>query len=66
MQVWPVAAKTPATTPLAAASQVGVREDDLRGLAAQLQRHPVDVRRGGLRHRAPVAVEPVNATLSTP
>ena len=51
MQVWPVAANTPGDDAVGGRVEVGVREDDLRRLAAQLQRHPVEVLRGGLRDR---------------
>ena len=42
MQVWPVAAKMPETAPLTASSRSASVEDDVRRLAAELERDVLD------------------------
>ena len=50
----------------AAALEVGVGEHDVGRLAAQLERHPLDRRRGARRRcRGPTSVEPVKAIFAT-
>ena len=50
MQVWPLAAKMPATTPLAAASRSASAKTMFGRLAAELQRHAREVLGGALHH----------------
>ncbi len=48
MQVCPVAAKMPETAPAAAAVEIGILEHDVRRLAAELERDPLQALRRGL------------------
>ena len=66
MQVWPVAAKTPAMTPLAAASRSASGKTIWADLppSSSVTRARCDVAPSATS--MPVLVEPVNATLSTP
>ena len=43
MQVWPALRNFEAIVPSMAAVEVGVVEDDERGVAAELQREPLDL-----------------------
>ena len=66
LHVWPELRKHLAIPSVTAALQVGVVEDHVGRLAAELQRHPLDRLGGHLATRRPARVEPVNETMSTP
>ena len=66
MQVCPVAANTPASTPLQAASRSASSKTTCADLPPSSSRTPVMLPAAALATSAPTAVEPVNATLSTP
>jgi hypothetical protein len=48
MHVWPLAAKMPETTPRTALSRLASSKTDLRRLAAQFQRQPLETVHGDL------------------
>jgi hypothetical protein len=50
MQVWPVAAKIPATDTVDGLIEIGVIEDNVGGLAAELQSHALDAACGLFIH----------------
>ena len=67
MQVWPDAAKMPASTPASAASSCGVLEDDVGRLAAELEgRRGEPVGRRARPIATAVSGPPVKAMWSTP
>ncbi len=66
MQVCPVAANTPATTPLHAASRSASPNTTCADLPPSSSSTPVMLVAAALATSAPTAVEPVNAILSTP
>ena len=66
MQVWPVAAKMPAMTPLAAASRSASANTMFGDLPPSSRLTRARWLAAPCITRAPVAVEPVNAILSTP
>ena len=66
MQVWPVAANTPATTPLQAASRSASANTTCADLPPSSSTVPVMLAAAALATSAPTRVEPVNAILSTP
>jgi len=66
MQVCPVAANTPATTPLPAASRSASGKTRCADLPPSSSSAPVMFAAAALATSAPTPVEPVNATLSTP
>src|SRR5215469_179627 len=65
MQVWPVAANTPASTPLQAASRSASSKTTCADLPPSSSSTPVMFAAAALATSAPIAVEPVNATLFT-
>src|SRR6478752_3333598 len=66
MQVWPVAAKTPATRPLAAASRSASANTTCGDLPPSSRVILLMLATAAWATLAPVGVDPVNATLSTP
>ncbi len=66
MHVWPVAANTPATTPLAAASRSASSNTICGDLPPSSSVTLFRFSAAAWATARPVAVEPVNATLSTP
>src|ERR1700761_9802865 len=64
-QVWPVAANTPAITPLAAASRSASANTTCADLPPSSRENRVMFSIAALPTRMPVAVDPVNAILST-
>src|ERR1700735_3921455 len=66
MQVWPVAAKIPATTPLAAASRSASSKTMFGDLPPSSTETCAKGDAAPVITAEPTAVEPVNATLSTP
>src|SRR5215470_4059608 len=66
MQVWPVAANTPATIPLAAAARSASGKTTCGDLPPSSSVTLLMLSAAALATARPVAVEPVNATLSTP
>ena len=66
MQVCPVAANTPASTPLQAASRSASSKTTCADLPPSSSSTPVMFAAAALATSAPTPVEPVNATLSTP
>src|SRR5580693_8325797 len=65
MQVCPVAANTPASTPLHAASRSASSNTTCADLPPSSSSTPVILAAAALATSAPTAVDPVNATLST-
>ena len=66
MQVWPVAAKTPAMMPLAAAGRSASSKTICGDLPPSSRVTRLRLSAAACATARPVAVEPVNATLSTP
>ena len=66
MQVWPVAAKTPAMIPLAAAARSASSKTTCGDLPPSSRVTRLTFSAAAFATARPVAVEPVNATLSTP
>ena len=66
MHVWPVAAKIPATTPLAAASRSASSKTMFGDLPPSSSETCARCDAAPVITAEPTAVEPVNATLSTP
>jgi hypothetical protein len=66
MQVWPVAAKTPATRPLAAASRSASAKTICGDFPPSSRVTRFRFATAACATLAPVAVDPVNAILSTP
>ena len=65
-QSWPALPNTAPGAAAAAALEVGVGEDDVGRLAAELERHALDrLRRAARRSTRPTSVEPVNAIFAT-
>jgi hypothetical protein len=65
MQVWPVAANTPATTPLLTASRSASSNTTWADLPPSSSSTPVMLSAAALATCEPTAVDPVNAILST-
>ena len=66
MQVWPVAANTPAITPLAAAARSASANTTCADLPPSSSTVPVMLAAAALATSAPTLVDPVNAILSIP
>ena len=65
MQVWPALRYFEAIVPSTACSSGGVVEDDVRGMAAELEREPLHLAAAARISSLPTSVEPVNEILRT-
>ena len=65
MQTWPLLTNAPKNSFCATCLRVDVVEHDRGVVAAELERHALEVRRGAAMTRLPVATEPVNEILRT-